>query len=64
VEILKNDILEEQGMPGKSARNGPSMPFRSKTYNKPEERKRATGSTAGIASRLNIQRATANPNAA
>jgi hypothetical protein len=40
------------------------MPVMKKLYNKPEERKRATGSTAGTKSRLKIQRATANPNAA
>jgi hypothetical protein len=34
------------------------------TYNKPEERNRVTGSASGIGSRLKIQRATANPNAA
>src|SRR5882672_5129576 len=33
-------------------------------YNRPDVRKRATGSTTGTASRLKIQRATANPNAA
>jgi len=33
-------------------------------YSKPEERNRVTGSTIGIGSRLKIQRATANPNAA
>jgi hypothetical protein len=33
-------------------------------YNKPDVRKNVTGSFAGIASRLNIQRATAKPKAA
>lgn len=33
-------------------------------YSKPEDRKRVTGSASGIGSRLKIQRATANPNAA
>jgi hypothetical protein len=33
-------------------------------YSKPEERKRVTGFASAIGSRLKIQRATANPNAA
>lgn len=33
-------------------------------YSRPEDRKRVTGSANGIASRRNIQRATANPRAA
>jgi len=47
-----------------STQRGPARPKGSSDYNKPEERKRATGSDTETGSRFKSQRATANPNAA
>jgi hypothetical protein len=54
---------KNHGRVGRSSRaTGRHTPV--KSYSKPEERNRVTGSASGIGSRLKIQRATANPNAA
>ena len=61
---LTGGFWGELGVRDKAARNGPHAHIKT-LYNKPEVRKRITGSTAATEEcRLNIQRATANPNAA
>ncbi|MGA8489110.1 MAG: hypothetical protein WB711_01725 [Terriglobales bacterium] len=50
---VRDEVAAQQG-----------APHAREVYSKPEERKRVTGSAIGMGSRLKIQRATANPNAA